>query len=215
MDEISALAEATSDKVQSIRRNLKITVNEFFITAAALTLAIYNDRYNIKIGWIYNGRDDIISTTTAGPLFRDLPVAFRFHDDTLLKDIFSSAGLQVKKGIENSCYPYEDMDAQVVEEDCISVLYQQDIREVNTAYGTEVEQIDIRQNYAAAQNILDIQILDGEDGFQIVFDYSTGRYKRESMEKFMDMFLDVLEYIADNESKDGITFRDVRDAAEC
>ena len=214
VDEISALAEATSDKVQSIRRNLKITVNEFFITAAALTLAIYNDRYNIKIGWIYNGRDDIISTTTAGPLFRDLPVAFRFHDDTLLKDIFSSAGLQVKKGIENSCYPYEDMDAQVVEEDCISVLYQQDIREVNTAYGTEVEQIDIRQNYAAAQNILDIQILDGEDGFQIVFDYSTGRYKRESMEKFMDMFLDVLEYIADNESKDGITFRDVRDAIE-
>ena len=106
------------------------------------------------------------------------------------------------------------MDAQVVEEDCISVLYQQDIREVNTAYGSEVEQIDIRQNYAAAQNILDIQILDGEDGFQIVFDYSTGRYKRESMEKFMDMFLDVLDYIADNESKDGITFRDVRDAAE-
>ena len=28
------------------------------------------------------------------------------------------------------------------------------------------------------------------------------------------MFLDVLEYIADNESKDGITFRDVRDAIE-
>jgi hypothetical protein len=130
----------------------------------------------------------------------------------LLKDIFRSTGMQVKKGIENSCYPYEDMDAQVVEEDCISVLYQQDIREADSIDGIKVEQIDIRQNYAAAQNILDIQILDGEDGFQIVFDYSTGRYKRESMEKFLDMLLDVLEYIADNESRDGITFEDVRDA---
>ena len=173
---------------------------------------MYNDRYNIKIEWIYNGRDDILSTTTTGPLFRDLPVAFRFYDDMPLKDIFESARRQVKKGIENSIYPYEDMDAQVVEEDCISVLYQQDIREVDSIDGIKVEQIDIRQNYAAAQNILDIQILDGEDGFQIVFDYSTGRYERESMENFMDMFLDVLDYIADNESKDGITFGDVRDA---
>ena len=76
-----------------------------------------------------------------------------------------------------------------------------------------MEQIDIRQNKAASQTVLDIQILDGEAGLQYVFDYAASRYKEDTMSEFQKLFKRIIAAII-NANTDAYTFeqlkRDVR-----
>ena len=76
-----------------------------------------------------------------------------------------------------------------------------------------MEEIEIRQNKAASQAVLDIQILDGEAGLQYVFDYAASRYKKETMSEFQNLFNRVIATIV-NANTDGYTFaqltKDVR-----
>jgi hypothetical protein len=76
-----------------------------------------------------------------------------------------------------------------------------------------VEQMEIRQNKAASQTVLDIQILDGEDGLKYVFDYAASRYEKGTMIAFQNLFKRIVATIV-NANTDGYTFeqlkRDVR-----
>jgi hypothetical protein len=130
-----------------------------------------------------------------------------------LRDIFAEVQEQVQNGIKHSCYPYIEINPMVVDGDVTGVLYQRDLRDVGDFGGLTVEEIEIHQNKAASQTILDIQILDGEDGLQYVFDYAASRYKKETMSEFQNLFKRVIAAMM-NANTDAYTFeqlkRDVR-----
>ena len=147
-----------------MERQYRISRNEFFIAVAMLAISIYNKKNDIKISWIYNGREDMQSMSTVGLLFRDLPVGVHLNDKATIRDIFADIHNQVQGGIEHSCYAYVDKHNQVGNE-CAYLLYQQDIRDMGGADGMNIETVDIRQNQAASQTILDMEILDGKGLF--------------------------------------------------
>jgi hypothetical protein len=126
-----------------------------------------------------------------------------------LRDIFAEVREQVKNGIRYSCYPYNVIDALPVEDDDTCVLYQRDLRDVGEFGGLTVEEIEIRQNKAASQSVLDIQILDGEDGLEYVFDYAASRYKKETMSEFQNLFKRVIAAIV-NANTDAYTFEQLK-----
>ena len=59
------------------------------------------------------------------------------------------------------------------------------------------------------QSVLDIQILDGEDGLQYAFDYAASRYKKETMSEFQNLFKRVIATIV-NANTDGYTFAQLK-----
>ena len=150
--------------MKAVERHYRISRNEFFIAVAALAISIYNNKDDIKLSWIYNGREDMLAMNSVGLLFRDLPVGVRLRDDLTLRDLFSDIHDQVQKGIEHSCYPYVDIHNQAGGSEAAYLLYQQDIRDTSGLEEMSIETIDIRQNQAASQTMLDMEILDGDDG---------------------------------------------------
>jgi hypothetical protein len=120
----------------------------------------------------------------------------------------------VQNGIKYSCYPYNEIEAPPVDDDDTCILYQRDLRDIGDFGGLTVEEIEIRQNKAASQTVLDIQILDGEAGLQYVLDYAASRYKKETMSEFQNLFKSVVAAIVNNANTDGYDFgqlkRDVR-----
>ena len=156
-------------------RSFRISRNEFFITVAAMAIALYNKVYDVKLSWIYNGREDLQMMSTVGLLFRDLPVGLRLRNEMTLRDVFADVHDQVQKGIEHSCYPYVDLHNQVANGESAYLLYQQDIRDMGGMEGFDVETVDVRQNQAASQTILDMEVLDGADGLQLMIDYAASR----------------------------------------
>ncbi len=204
--------EISQDALTAIEKNFRISRNEFFITAASLAVSLYNNAPNVKLSWIFNGREDTTLMSTCGLLFRELPVGLRFKDEMNVIDIYADVHEQVQKDIEHSCYPYVEIFAQQgsLETAMATLLYQRDIRDVGGLGGLPIEALDIRQNKAASENILDMQVLDGEAGLSLAFDYTSSHYKAESMEKFQHLFKQVAETLSKHADQAGVTVGELK-----
>ncbi|MER2150527.1 MAG: condensation domain-containing protein [Candidatus Limivicinus sp.] len=211
MGEMSAPLGIMQPQMNAMERAYKISRNEFFITVAGLAVSIYNNAPNVKLSWIYNGREDMETMNTVGLLFRDLPVAFRFRDNVTLRDLFADVHEQVRQGIEHSCYPYVDLHNQVGKSESAYLLYQQDIRDMGEAADFNIETVDIRQNQAASQTILDMEVLDGSDGLQLMIDFAASRYQEESIERFRDLFVKIAQALVTHNSQSDVTVREIRE----
>lgn len=194
--------------LDAFEEKLHISRNEFFITAAGLAVSIYNRSDDIRLSWIYNGREDMQMMNSVGLLFRDLPVGFRFRDDDVIESVFSDVHEQVREGIGHSCYPYVDMISQVGDAESAYVLYQQDIRDMAELSSLGVETVDIRQNQAASQTILDMEILDGEAGLRIMIDYAASRYNDDSIRKFSGLLVNTAAALL--KCGDGVTVGELK-----
>ncbi len=210
MGEIFAEIGIEQPQMKAMEKQYRISRNEFFIAVAALAISIYNHKDNIKLSWIYNGREDMLSMSSVGLLFRDLPVGVKLKDEMTLRELFSEIHTQVQKGIEHSCYPYVEKDSQVVSDDTAYLLYQQDIRDMGGLEELDVESIDIRQNQAASQTILDMEILDGSDGLELMIDYAASRYEDSSIEKFKDIYVNTAQAFVTHNSQQDITISELR-----
>ena len=197
-------------QMKAMERHYRISRNEFFIAVAALSIAIYNREDNIKLCWIYNGREDLTAMNSVGLLFRELPIGVKLKDEMTLRDLFAEIHQQVQKGIEHSCYPYVDINNQAGSNEAAYLLYQQDIRDMGGLEGMNVETIDIRQNQAASQTILDMEILDGADGLELMIDYTASLYDDDSMENFKDIFLRVAQGLVTHNSQNDVTIAELR-----
>ena len=197
-------------QIAAMERAYKISRNEFFITVAALAISVYNNKQDIKLSWIYNGREDMQMMSSVGLLFRDLPVGVRFKDEDTLRNVFADIHDQVQKGIEHSCYPYVDLNNQVASGESAYLLYQQDIRDMGGFGAFDVETVDVRQNQAASQTILDMEILDGQDGLQLMIDFAASRYNEESMEKFKDIYVKIAQALLTHNSQKDVTIGEIK-----
>ena len=210
MGELFAPLGIEQPQMTAMERAYKISRNEFFITVAALAISVYNQANDIKLSWIYNGREDIQMMSSVGLLFRDLPVGIRFHDSQTLRDVFADVHDQVQKGIEHSCYPYVDVHNQVGNSESAYLLYQQDIRDMSGMDGLAPEMVDVRQNQAASQTILDMEILDGSDGLQQMIDFAASRYDAESMERFKDIYVMLAQAMVTHNSQKDVTIGELK-----
>ncbi|MBO5560768.1 MAG: AMP-binding protein [Firmicutes bacterium] len=202
--DIDQLQMKTLEKVYQLSRN------EFFIAAAALAISIYNNEQNIRLSWIYNGRENEYMMSTVGLLFRALPVGLRLIDNATLRDIYADVRDQVQKGIEHSNYPYVDMRNQVAENEPAYLLYQRNIRDSHVMGELDVESVDLRWNESAAQAILDLEILDGESGLGLLASYAASFYEDESISRFQKLFLITAKTLSQHHSQADICLGDIR-----
>ena len=198
MGELICSLGTERDELLIPEERMRISRSEFFITAAGFAVAFYNHADNIRLSWIYNGRDDMQMMNAVGLLFRDLPVGFRLNDGATVGSIFESVHQQVWGGIEHSCYPYVDTISQVGDVESAYVLYQKDMRDMSEIRSLGIETLDIRQNQAASQTILDMEILDGEEGLQLMIDYAASRYNDESIKRFAELFVKTVRTLLRN-----------------
>ena len=200
--------------LEKVEKRFQISRNEFFITVAALAVSLSADKPDVKLSWIYNGREDVKMMNTVGLLFRDLPVAFRFDEKQKIADVFADAHEQVQRAIEHSCYPYVENNSLVIEDDVAYVLYQQDLHDVGSLNGIRVETVGIRQNKPAAQSVLDMEILDSGDGFVLSMDYASSRYEAATMECFRKLFIRIAALLVSADRETDMTVKQLRDEVQ-
>jgi hypothetical protein len=73
-----------------------------------------------------------------------------------------------------------------------------------------IETVDIRQNQAASQTILDMEILDGKEGLILMIDYAASRYNQESMERFRDLFVMTAQSLVTHNSQQDVTIGELK-----
>ena len=76
--------------------------------------------------------------------------------------------------------------------------------------GFEAETVDVRQNQAASQTILDMEILDGSDGLQLMIDYAASRYNESSIESFRNIYVRAAQLMISNRTQEDVTIGELR-----
>ena len=71
----------------------------------------------------------------------------------------------------------------------------------------EIETVDIRQNNAASQSVLDIEILDSDLGLRLSLDYASSRYERSTMDRFCKLFMRITAVLVHADGSLTIEFR--------
>ncbi len=169
----------------NLKENMGLGKNSLFIAAGLLALAAVSKAPDVMVSWVYNARTNIEEMNIVGVLFNDLPVALHINDALLMKDAIEDIRDQIDKGIEFSVYPYLRIEfPEVVVDDSICIMYQSDFYDfkINSKYS--IEQIDIEEKNRTAQNILDLEIVDDEDGDYLLMDYPVRFYKKETVENY-------------------------------
>ena len=208
-EEIFQTIPAPKDELEKLDAKYKVGPNAFFICTALLATAIYNKKTDIMLSWIYNGRSDMSEMSSVGLLFRDLPVAISFNRDMKLKDLYASINEQINGAIEHSIYPYVALDSNAVSDDFECVLYQDNLREMDEMPGL-LGMEELPHNELAAQNVLDLEILNSPEGMQLMLDYASSRYDEKSIKKFGEIFNGVVRaFLSYTDSADNINMIDV------
>ena len=77
--------------------------------------------------------------------------------------------------------------------------------------GFDVEPVEVRQNQAASQTILDMEILDGMDGLQLMIDFAASRYEEASIERFKDIYVKLAQCMVTHNSQTDVTIGEIKE----
>lgn len=195
--------------LDQIEKHMILSRNEFFIAVTMLAIAQYNQTHMVKVNWIFNGRQTAAEMQTAGYLLRILPVASKLHAQDRISELFQSIHNQVANDLEYSCYPYEKLLESGGYEDETEVIYQRDLKAEFSICGVKAEQVELTKSAPAYENVLDIEIMNDGDSFDILVEYATCFYKKESIERFCEIFKTIAGKLTDVLKNPDLTVSDI------
>ena len=186
---LTAMIPIEKESYEVLQENYGISKNAFFITVALLAISIYNQKSDIKLSWIYNGREKETDQNIIGTLIKDFYVGVHLKEDTTMAGLYKDISDQIKMNLVYSCYPYpgpERMDDEGID---ASLLYQQNLRDLTNQSSLEYSIIDIPKKVENADNLMDIEIHDTNDGCKLYIDYIAECYHDDSIHRFRRIFI--------------------------
>lgn len=195
---ISSMLPIEQQVYEDIQRTYSCGKNGFFIAITALTLHIYNNKDNVLVSWLYNGRKKIIEQHTIGTLLQTLFVGEHFSQEMKLSEFFKNVRSQINNGIYYSSYPIVELNKACKEGDGVLVIYQSDIRTFNSVNEMKFTFVDLSYKSYAADNYIYVEIHDTNEGFELYLDYNAAMYKKESIDKFRKLFIKTANCVTDH-----------------
>ena len=196
--EMIPLAPCHYDKLQE---EYGLGKNAFYIAVTAMVLSAYNKSDDIKVAWVYSGRETARSQHIVGEILKYFFVGIRFGEIETSGALLKETARQVKNNVKYACYPYPDIEEIIENSDDINLLYQSDIYDFEAEGTLKFTSIDLSGQADGADNLLDVKIIDTPDGCELCLDYNACVYKKESIERFGKMFIKAACMLAENIDK--------------
>ncbi|MCR4922394.1 MAG: AMP-binding protein [Lachnospiraceae bacterium] len=167
------------------------------IASALITLSYYEGIDNVMTNWIFNNRLSPESEHVVGMLIKNSPVGLDISKFSSMQEILLEVKRQVAEGIAHSAYDYfVGFDS----------AFNTDPMEVNLQIGIngseldelEPELIELDDPYLAAGERFEIELLENEfedNGIDLEIEYISELYDEESIIRFRDSYIHILESI--------------------
>ena len=172
-------------------RSYHLTRTELFIAISLLATAEYNLNPSVLITWCNKGRWKREHHRITGMMTQDMP-AFLNIEGLLPEEIASSVRQQVKGCMLHRDYPYALLNERMLADENLCLIYQGRIFTDAPKIPLCVGFVEMRNKYAASENILDIEVRESDSGIDLLFVYNAGRYKAESIERFAGLYVRIL-----------------------
>lgn len=180
-----------------------VTHSVMAISAALIALSRFTGKKHVMTNWIFNNRLSPEAGNAVGMLLKNLPAAARMEEISSLRELLESVKEQVAEGIAHSEYDFMTEHYQPFVNDCMEVNLQLSIN-ANELDVLKPEFIELEENFKSAGARLELELLENEYGdgmFDSEMEYAEGLFDRQKMEKFHDMYIDILESMIAKEEK--------------
>ena len=201
------IAIPCSKKIRDFCFSHSVSQNDFYLFAAALSLALYNDCEQVAFDWIWNGRDSAKYADTIGYFLKECFIALELPQSTPVLD----ALITCKNKILQSLSSANDMSQKRVQpdENKICFIFQGEMYVPNT-HGFVTSAKWIENSDRAAESIMDIEVKVDDEKTEVSFEYDGGKYKRESIATFSKVFVFCCQMILQIEENAGLTIGEVK-----
>ena len=213
LDSIIGDFQFSRESVATICRSYGLGKNEFYAVAAALAISKYNNAQNVMFSWVWNGRGESAEQRSIGLFYKDFPIAFTIGDKTRLKDLLMQAKEQTLESIAHGNLSYFDRPELYQGHDLFCLLYQGDMYscdKYSSFMKKTAESMETDEFPYACGNSPELEILESSDEFGFILDYNAAEYKRESMERFMQLFETSCEILLKTVEKPDIIVREIK-----
>ena len=183
----SGLADDSLD----VLKRYHLTHTEFFIALSLFATAEYNLNPSVLITWCNKGRWKRKHHRITGMMIQDMP-AFLNVEGLSIADIASSVRQQVKGCMLHRDYPYMSLDEKMLENENLCLIYQGRLYTDGPVIPLIAELLEMQNKHAGSQNILDIEVIETDDGIDLLFNYAAHMYKPESIERYSQIFIRIL-----------------------
>lgn len=182
-----------SDSDLDILQKYFLTYNEFFSLISLLSTAVFNNSENILNTWTYKGRWKKSHHNIIGNMILDMPVALKLKNLTI-NQIFESINKQLKGNLLHRDYSYTLLDEKILKDDILCFIYHDNLYDVPSKINLFESMVrdfnDYSKGNGASDNIIDVELRRCNNGFLILIDYAANKYKSQTIEKFVDIFLE-------------------------
>ena len=89
-------------------------------------------------------------------------------------------------------YPYMSLDEKMLENENLCLIYQGRLYTDGPVIPLIAELLEMQNKHAGSQNILDIEVIETDDGIDLLFNYAAHMYKPESIERYSQIFIRIL-----------------------
>ncbi len=161
--------------------------NGFYISAAAIALALNRNSTNVAFTWTWDGKSDMRRIDSIGCFLVDLPVTFSIEKMSV-EELLNEAAGQIRDGIAYGRVSYWEEVGSYYGEDLLCLIFQGDIYGYGEYDEIVKEQSELPKERMACNNKMNLQILDSADNFGVMVDYDAGVFERSTVEAFVDLF---------------------------
>ncbi|MBQ7215596.1 MAG: amino acid adenylation domain-containing protein [Synergistaceae bacterium] len=185
----------TAEQVKDAEEYWGVTHSVMAISAALLALSRFTGKQHVMTNWIFNNRLAPEAENAVGMLIKNLPAAVRMEEVSSMRELLESVKEQVTEGIAHSEYDFMTEHYQPFVNDCMEVNLQLGINasELDSLNPTFIE---LEDDFTSAGARLELELLEneyGDGGFDSEMEYAEGLFDRQKMEKFHDLYADILE----------------------
>ncbi len=165
------------------------------VSAGLLALSRFTGRSHVMINWIFNNRLAPEAGSAVGMLIKNLPAAARMENISSARELLLSVKEQVAEGIAHSAWDFMTETR---------VPYVNDCMEINLQLGINADELDelhpeflpLADEFSAAGARLEMELLENEYGdgaFDSEMEYAEGLFDAPRMERFHDLYVQILE----------------------
>ncbi|WP_026511208.1 non-ribosomal peptide synthetase [Butyrivibrio sp. LC3010] len=160
--------------------------NPFIIAATVMALAAETKKNDILLGWIFDGRVNELEKSQVGLVIKDKLLCVRLLDDMTLSDFLKTIVKKIEMGITYYDYDITMPEGhQIVSDDITCVIYQSNLLAFNAEGVLKYQLVELPDKYGATENIINVEMIDGEIFPQLIIVYNSALYKEETIDGFM------------------------------
>jgi len=198
------LSKELSDKIRNICKELGVSLYSALLSGYCLLLRVYSNQTDIVVGSPVANRHYHQITDLIGLFINSLVLRIKINPDMTIEDFIKFVGHEVREAQMNQDLPFEKLvsELKISKDNSRHPIFQVLFSIEN--FGNSIKENKIIEAYDSSIGIhktakFDIStfIDDSEDILRGSFNYATSLYEEKTICKFIQTYIQVLEYIGE------------------